>query len=65
MKREWDRRRVAEARAGLLLERKSEKTKKEIKKKLAEENRQLAMEQKARCVCVCVCVCVRACVRVY
>lgn len=45
---EWDRRCVAEARAGLLLERQVEKKRKELQKQLAEENRQLAMEQKAR-----------------
>ena len=45
---EWDRRCVAEARAGLLLERQVERKRKELQKQLAEENRQLAMEQKAR-----------------
>ena len=45
---EWDRRCVAEATAGLLLERQTEKKRKELQKQLAEENRQLAMEQKAR-----------------
>jgi len=45
---EWDRRCVAEARAGLLLERQVDKKRKELQKQLAAENRQLAMEQKAR-----------------
>ena len=54
---EWERRRVTEARAGLVLESQLNKHKKELVKKLKEENRQLAAEQKARCVCVCVCVC--------
>ena len=53
MKKEWERRRVAEAKAGIILERQEERSRKELQKKLAEENRQLAMEQKARlCVCI-------------
>ena len=46
--KEWDRRRVAEARAGLVLESQLSKKKKEQAKKLAEENRQLAAEQRAK-----------------
>ena len=45
---EWDRRRVAEAKAGLILESQLEKRKRELTKKLAEENRQLAAEQRAK-----------------
>ena len=45
---EWERRRVTEARAGLILDTQLAKKRKELTKKLAEENRQLADEQRAR-----------------
>ena len=45
---EWDRRRVAEARAGLVLEAQLNRRKKDELKKLARENRQMAEEQLAR-----------------
>ena len=48
--KEWDRRRVAEAKAGLVLESQLEKKQKDLKRKLAEENRQLAAEQRAKLV---------------
>lgn len=44
---EWDRRRVVEARAGLVLDSQLQKSKKQLTMKLAEENRQLAAEQRA------------------
>ncbi len=46
--REWERRRVSEARAGLVLETQLKKSRKELERKLAEENRQLAAEQRAK-----------------
>ena len=46
--REWERRRVAEARAGLVLEAQLGRQRKDELKKLAQENRQLAEEQLAR-----------------
>ena len=48
--KEWDRRRVAEAKAGLVLESQLEKQQKDLKRKLAEENRQLAADQRAKLV---------------
>ena len=48
--KEWDRRRVAEAKAGLVLESQLEKKQRDLRKKLAEENRQLAAEQRAKLV---------------
>ena len=45
---EWERRRVTEARAGMILDTQMAKRKKELTKQLAEENRQLADEQRAR-----------------
>ncbi len=45
---EWERRRVSEARAGLVLESQLQKKRRELEKKLAEENRQLAAEQRAK-----------------
>lgn len=48
LEREWERRRLAEARAGLLLELQTKKTKEQLQKELAAENKQLAAEQRAR-----------------
>ena len=48
--KEWDHRRVAEAKAGLVLESQLEKKQKDLRRKLAEENRQLAAEQRAKLV---------------
>ena len=45
---EWDRRRVTEAKAGLVLQSQDKKKQKQLALKLAEENRQLAAEQRAR-----------------
>lgn len=45
---EWDRRRVAEAKAGLILENQLNKKKKQEAKELAEQNKLLAAEQKAK-----------------
>ena len=45
---EWDRRRVVEAKAGLILESQEKKRQKVLAHKLAEENRQLAASQRAR-----------------
>lgn len=45
---EWDRRRVTEAKAALVLETQDKKMQKQLALKLAEENRQLAAEQRAR-----------------
>ena len=45
---EWDRRRVAEAKAGLVLENQLNKKKKQEAKELAEQNKLLAAEQKAK-----------------
>lgn len=53
MDEEWERRRVTEARAGMILDTQQAKKKKELTKQLAEENRQLADEQRARYVCTC------------
>ncbi len=44
---EWERRRVTEARAGMILDTQLAKKRKQLTKQLAEENRQLADEQKA------------------
>ena len=46
--KEWNRRRIAEARAGLVLEAQLQRCKKDELKKLAQENRQMAEEQLAR-----------------
>ena len=46
--REWERRRIAEARAGLVLETQLNRCRKDDLKKLAQENRQMAEEQLAR-----------------
>ena len=48
MDMEWDRRRVAEAKAGLVLENQLNKKKKQEAKELAEQNKLLAAEQKAK-----------------
>ena len=45
---EWERRRVTEARAGMILDTQLAKKKRDMAKQLAEENRQLADEQRAR-----------------
>lgn len=47
---EWDQRRVAEARAGLVLENQLNRQKKLAAKNLVEENKRLAAEQKAKWV---------------
>ncbi|CAH8450110.1 unnamed protein product [Dicrocoelium dendriticum] len=44
---EWDKQRMKSARLGILIEREIERCTKEIKKKLADENLKLAMDQKA------------------
>lgn len=41
---------MAEAKAGLVLESQLEKKQRDLRKKLAEENRQLAAEQRAKLV---------------
>ena len=46
--KEWNRRRIAEARAGLVLEAQLQRCKKDEVKKLAQENRKMAEEQLAR-----------------
>ena len=46
--KEWNRRRIAEARAGLVLEAQLQRCKNDELKKLAQENRQMAEEQLAR-----------------
>lgn len=51
MDREWERRRVTEARAGMVLDSQLAKKRKELTRQLAEENRQLAAEQRARYIC--------------
>ena len=48
LEREWERRRVTEARAGMILDSQLAKKRKQLTKQLAEENRQLADEQRAR-----------------
>ena len=45
---EWDRRRVAEAKAGLIVENQLNKKKKQEAKEIAEQNKLLAAEQKAK-----------------
>ena len=47
LEREWERRRVTEARAGIILDSQLAKKRKQLTKQLAEENRQLADEQRA------------------
>lgn len=44
---EFDRQRVAHARAAMLLEREQERKREELNRRLADENRRLAQEQKA------------------
>ncbi|ESO95658.1 hypothetical protein LOTGIDRAFT_188374 [Lottia gigantea] len=44
---EWDKQRVANARAALLLEREAERKRQEINRQLADENRRLSQEQTA------------------
>lgn len=44
---EFDRQRVAQARAAMLLEREQERKREELNKRMADENRRLAQEQKA------------------
>ena len=46
--KEWERQRVAQARAGLVLEAQLARCRKDELKKLAQENRQLAEDQLAR-----------------
>ena len=50
MEKEWERRTVAVTRAGLVMESQLEKKKKQLAKELAEQNRQLAAEQRARSI---------------
>lgn len=45
--KEWDRQRVANARAALLLERATERKRRELEKQQADENRRLSHEQHA------------------
>ena len=45
--KEWDRQRVAMARAGELLERQQDRTRKELNKQQALDNLRLAQEQKS------------------
>ena len=47
LEQEWERQRVAEARAGLILENHLKRKKKELEDKLREENQLLAKEQNA------------------
>ena len=44
---EFDRQRVANARAAMLLEREHDRKREELNRKMADENRRLAQEQKA------------------
>ena len=46
--REWDRRRVAESKAGLVLESQLKRQQKSLAQTLAWENRELAAEQRAK-----------------
>ena len=50
MQKEWERRTLAQARAGLLLENEVAKQRMLLKKQMAEENKQLQEEQTARYV---------------
>ena len=50
MEKEWERRTVAVTRAGLVMESQLEKKKKQLARELAEQNRQLAAEQRARSI---------------
>ena len=43
--KEWERQQTAIARAGLLREREQERTRKELQKQQADDNRRLAQEQ--------------------
>ena len=47
LQEEWDRRRVAEARAGLILETQIMKKKRELRHQAADDNKLLAKEQNA------------------
>lgn len=44
---EWDKRRLIEAKAGMIMERQKEEEMRELQKKLNEENKRLEFEQKA------------------
>ena len=44
----WDKQRIAQAKAGTIMERQQEKLRHELQKKQAEENLRLAAEQKAQ-----------------
>lgn len=46
--KEWNRRRIAEARAGLVLENQLSRQRREERKELARENKQMAEEQQAK-----------------
>ena len=48
MEREWERRRLAEARAGLVRENQIAREREELRKQLANENKKIAAEQRAR-----------------
>ena len=45
--KEWERQQNANARAGLLLDREMERKRNDINRQMADENRRLALEQKA------------------
>lgn len=44
---EWDKRRVIEAKAGMIMDRQLERQQAELLRKLTEENKRLEYEQKA------------------
>lgn len=48
IEKEWDKRRLSEAKAGLVLEKQKIKKKQQLCKEQAEENKLLAAEQKAK-----------------
>ena len=48
VEREWERRRLAEARAALVRENQIAREREELRKQLANENKKIAAEQRAR-----------------
>ena len=50
MEREWERRRLAEARAGLVRENQIVREREELRKQIANENKKISAEQRARLV---------------
>lgn len=48
LEEEWDRRRVAEAKAGLVLEAQEMQARKQLAEEQAEQNKLLAAEQRAK-----------------